>query len=199
MSLLTCQSCSTRFAVGLEACPQCASTNFVEDAGPMLPMIEVACRTVDCRAQDKAQAVRLPSIGVNLVQLPTILCALCGAVTEVVTPWPPAAPEGDQMAKITRHGGPTNDNPPDDGVQMAAGTGEPADAASDNQEGGEESSAGSSSQTSTEKPPPSSETSEPASPKPARKTGSRSTKARTEASTARGTGGDPTEPTSETG
>lgn len=111
MSLLSCRACTTRFAVGAPACPQCGSTDHhQEDAGPMLPMIWVVCRTAGCRAEGKTQTVRLPPVGVNLVQVPTVVCVLCGAEVELVTPFSPGGEEGGgTMPKITRHGGPTND------------------------------------------------------------------------------------------
>lgn len=85
----------------------------------------------------------------------------------------------DDMAKVTVHGGPSND-------------------AADEQGAGEDVSAGSSSSTSSEKAPPSSEPSETKSPKRARTTGSRSKRAQTESSSAPGTDGDQEAGTSET-
>lgn len=108
MALEVCASCSAAYAVGLLACPQCGSTERRgERATPMVPQIEVACQTEGCRAEGKVATVRLPSVGVNLVALPIIQCTLCGAVVVTVTAWPPRAREGDDMPKITRHGGPS--------------------------------------------------------------------------------------------
>jgi len=97
-------------------------------------------------------------------------CPQCGS-TEYVE-------EGaEDMAKITVHGGPTNE-------------------AADELEAGEDVSAGTSSSTSSEKEPSSPEPSEKPGASPAPKTASRSGKARTGSGTARGTGGGQTEPTS---
>ena len=229
MALLICTECSTRFAAGLEVCPQCGSADYIEEgAGPMLPMIGVACSTVGCRAAGKTQSVRLPPVGVNLVQIPAIACALCGHAVKTVTPWPllPVR-EGEDMPKITRHGGPSNAAEPVfnqhnhggnavQGVNVTqhapeakyeitplerVGTGNPeyVEGIAPESEGGEEPSPGSSSETSTAKPPTKPEPTKPARRKPARTTASRSKKDQTGSSTAHGTGGDQTEPTSETG
>lgn len=197
--LQTCRDCSAASAVGLERCPECGSSNFAS-ASARLPMIQVACRTDGCRAEGNVQAVRLPPAGLNLVQFPALVCTLCGLYVETVTPWPGTTGEEgdtDDMAKISAHGGPTNDNPPDDGVHMEAGTGEPAAAEVDS-EGGEQSSPGSSSETSSAKDETSPKKSAAGSPKRARTTASRSRKARTGSSSAPGTDGDQTEATSET-
>ncbi|MFE2311668.1 hypothetical protein ACFXC8_00455 [Streptomyces sp. NPDC059441] len=97
-------------------------------------------------------------------------CPQCGSVVRVnETTQEPE--EGEDMAKVTVHGGPSN-------------------AAADEQEGGEDVSAGNSSSTSSEKDSSSPETSDSASPSRARTTGSRSKKVATDkVSSARGTGG----------
>lgn len=97
-----CAACTTEYTVDAPACPHCGSTEHEEAGKSMLPMIQVVCRTDGCRAVGRVQAVRLPPAGSNLVQMPALLCALCGRYVETVTPW-----EGI-MPKITRHGGPTN-------------------------------------------------------------------------------------------
>lgn len=81
--------------------------------------------------------------------------------------------EGEDMAKVTVHGGATNADAP-----------EP--------EGGEDVSAGSSSETPSEKESSKPQTSAAARPKPAPKTGSRSAKGRTDSSSVPGTDGDQT-------
>ena len=103
------------------------------------------------------------------------------------------AEQGQDMPKITEHGGATNARAEvtlNGGVRMA-GEWEPEPPPVDNPdeqtEGSEPSSAGSSSQTSSETPPNKPEPSEPDPPKPARATASRSRKARTGSSTASGT------------
>jgi hypothetical protein len=84
------------------------------------------------------------------------------------------------MAKVTVHGGPSNE-------------------AADEAEGGEDVSVGTSSSTSSEKEPPSPEPSEKQAPSPARTTGSRSKKGQTASSSASGTDGGRETGTSETG
>lgn len=121
-----------------------------------------------------------------------VRCPQCGGSDHVE--------EGQNMPKITVHGGPS--------IAGASVTGgswsdegdpdvwpeQPAE-----EEGGEESSPGNSSSTSAETPPSDTEPSEKPTRSPARKTASRSKKARTASSSARSTDGDPTEATSETG
>lgn len=107
------------------------------------------------------------------------------------------AEQGQDMPKITTHGGATNARAEavlTGGVRMT-GEWEPAEPASavadavPDTEGGEQSSPGSNSSTSPETPPSVPETSETDPPKPAPATASRSRKARTAPSTARGTAG----------
>lgn len=88
--------------------------------------------------------------------------------------------EGEDMAKVTVHGGATNADAPE-------------------QERGEDVSAGSSSETSSEKASTSPQKNERARQKPARTTGSRSSKGQTDSSSAPGTDGDQTGPTSDAG
>jgi cell division septation protein DedD len=255
--LKTCTECTTRCAVDLGECPQCGGTDFATGSGraPLLPQMKVVCRTEGCRAAGKTQTVRLPSVGVNLVQVPAISCVLCGYFVDTVESWPPvswppeARQEGDEMPKITRHGGPSNAGTPEGGVTHTDqpppdGTGEPAaaalregkdepdkdrtyadpareelaaprdddqpdqrdddsvagrdDDAGEQQDGGEQPSASSSSETSSPTSGTSTQPSEPAPPKRARTTASRSSKARTGSSSAPSTDGGQTEPTSET-
>lgn len=105
-------------------------------------------------------------------------CPQCGSVVRI-DERPLPQEEGKDMAKITVHGGPSN----------AA-----ADA-----EGGEDVSAGTSSSTSSEKEQSSPEPSGKQAPSPAPTTASRSGKARTAKSSARGTGGGRAAGSSETG
>jgi hypothetical protein len=104
-------------------------------------------------------------------------CPECGSTVRVNENTQPPE-EGEDMAKITVHGGPSN--------------------AATEAEGGEDVSAGTSSSTSSEKEPSSPEQSEKPDPSPAPTTASRSSKARTGKSSARGTGGGQTAATSET-
>ncbi|GAA4226093.1 hypothetical protein GCM10022254_09910 [Actinomadura meridiana] len=181
MSLNVCAGCSSAYAVGLPACPQCGSTEVAGGgAAPTLPQIKVACQTEGCRAAGKVTTMRLPQVALNIVQVPALACAVCGHPVEVVVAW-----KDNDMPKITKRGGPTN-----------AVADPPAPAAPEPKEG-VASSPGSSSQTSPEKPATSPEPKPPAPRKRARTTGSRSGKARTGASTARGTGGGPATGTSE--
>lgn len=116
-----------------------------------------------------------------------LVCTGCTAAYSVGAPRCPQCngteyvEEGaEDMAKITVHGGPSN---------------EAAD-----EPGGEDVSAGTSSSTPSEKEPNSPEPSEKQDPSPARTTGSRSAKGRTaKGSTARQTDGDPETGTSATG
>lgn len=106
------------------------------------------------------------------------------------------------MPKITRHGGPTiagaavvggawsNEGDPEVWPEPAQADEEPA------AEGGDEPSPGNSSSTSDEKPFSTPVTKPPATRKRARTTGSRSTPARTESSSAPSTDGDPAAGTS---
>jgi hypothetical protein len=104
-------------------------------------------------------------------------CPHCGSDLRVNEKTLPPE-EGDEMAKITVHGGPSN-------------------AAADS--GGEDVSAGTSSSTSSEKEPTSPEQSDTPSPPPAPTTASRSGKGRTAKRTARGMAGGREAGMSETG
>lgn len=174
----TCAGCSTVYAVGLPACPNCGSAEVAVRASA-LPQMRVACGTHGCRAAGKVTVVLLASVAPNLVAVPALVCTLCGRQVQIVEGW-----KDNDMPKITRHGGPSNAlaDPP-------APPPEPKD---------EEvaSSPGSSSRTSSAKDEPSPETKPAAPRKRARTTASRSGRARTGSSTARGTGGGPTDPTS---
>ncbi|CAM5250838.1 hypothetical protein SGLAM104S_01629 [Streptomyces glaucescens] len=105
-------------------------------------------------------------------------CPWCGSREHVE--------DGEDMAKITVHGGPSNAT-----AEQQAAPAAP--------EGSEESSASNSSETSNEKPTSSPETSSSATRKRARTTANRSARARTETSTARGTAGDQADVESATG
>jgi RNA polymerase subunit RPABC4/transcription elongation factor Spt4 len=104
-------------------------------------------------------------------------CPHCGSAEHVE--------QGEDMPKITRHGGPSN-----------AAEDLPAEPVGEAPEGGEEPSASNSCETSSENSDSTPTTSEPEAPKPARKTASRSKAAQTGSSSARSTGGGPAADTS---
>ncbi len=178
----TCAGCTTTYAVGAAKCPQCGSTERTDGpGGSVLPTVTLACGNDACRYAGKERRVYLRTAAPGVLEVPPFICAGCGLVMPTVAPWPPInEPEDDDMAKITVHGGPSNE-------------------AADEPEEGEDVSAGTSSSTSSEKEPSSPEPSERQAPSPAPTTGSRSGKGRTGRSSARGTDGGQTEATSETG
>lgn len=108
MSLRECASCTTAYAADLRACPQCQCTDVAGDPSPVLslPTVVVECNWADCPDADKRREVRLKSAGVGVLLAPPLLCARCGSAMWTVKPWSP--PLEAEMAKITRHGGPTN-------------------------------------------------------------------------------------------
>jgi hypothetical protein len=107
--------------------------------------------------------------------------------------------DGDPMAKISRHGGPSDDTLPvaepetGDAAPEAEPEAEteqvPEEVPAVEPEGGEEPSPGSSSSASTDPQPTNSEPSETPPPSRARKTASRSRRGQTESSSASGTDG----------
>lgn len=211
MSLETCAACATRYAVGLQACPHCRSTERAVDASAVVPtMADTACTNTVCGSAGLPRRVVLPRPTPGVVELPTLLCAACGHVLPLA--WPgPVESDGDAMSpKITRHGGASNKHDPENAAATAteptpeaaadqpepldvtehmAGPARPVEVRGEHgpelveMEGGEESSPGSNSSTSTEKPSP---TPEPSKPTPRKRTraANRSTKARTENSSA---------------
>lgn len=204
MSLETCADCSTRYAVGLEACPHCRSAERTAGGVAVVPlMADTACTNSVCGAAGVPRRVVLPRPVPGVVELPTLLCAACGWVLPLAWPGPVVESDGDAMSpKITRHGGASNKREPETELTPETAADQPAPApdpvaaeepesehavAADpddaEDEGGEEPSPGSSSSTSTEKP---SDTPEPSKPAPRKRTraANRSTKARTENSSA---------------
>lgn len=137
-----------------------------------------------------------------------LVCQGCTAAYSVGAPRCPQCgstdhtEQGEQsMPKITRHGGPTvagaqvvagawgdTDNWPAAVAEATSGEHGPETVGKPT-EGSEGVSAGSSSETSPKKPSPSPKMSAPAHPKPARTTGNRSAKGRTDSSSAGGTAG----------
>jgi hypothetical protein len=139
--------------------------------GLAVPSVAVACLTDYCPARGVERRIMLRVAAPGVLERPALVCASCRLALPELT-------EDHNMPKISVHGGPTVDTPTSD-------------------EGGEESSPGSSSSTSSEKDSSSPQTSEPAAPSPAPRTGSRSKKARTGASSAASTDGDQMEDTSD--
>lgn len=185
MSLHVCASCTTRYAAGLEACPNCRSRERVQEASPLLPALTVVCDNPECMAYRKPRQVFLRQVALDVIAVPQVLlCARCG--------W---EMKGEfTMPKITRHGGATNKNEPPPRHAVTSTTGETARFAQVTEynltpepepaEGGDDLSPGSSSETSSERPQTSPETSDPALPRPARTTASRSKRGRAASSIA---------------
>jgi rRNA maturation protein Nop10 len=103
MSMLTCVGCTTRFAVGLDACPHCGGAEYVEE-GVVVSRRLPSFTTVFCACGRGPWTIRLSGPLPGLVQLPDLFCASCGSQVQV--PWPPV--EDDVSPKITVHGGPSN-------------------------------------------------------------------------------------------
>lgn len=195
MSLETCANCSTRYAVGLEACPHCRSMERTSGPAVEVPLwADTACSNTACPAAGVQRRVMLPQPTPGVVDLPQLLCARCGWALPLAWPGPDVESDGDPMSpKITRLGGASNKHDPENAAaaetdptpEAAADQPEPADTDPDAtaEEGGEEPSPGSSSSTSTEKPSDTPATSKPA-PRKRTQAASRSTKARTESSSA---------------
>lgn len=199
MTVQVCGQCTTRMAVGLPACPNCGSNDLRAEA-TTLPSIVVQCGNTGCAAFGRQARIVLRQAAPGFLEVPpTVLCRTCGYEAETVHGWPyDPTPEGNDMAKITVHGGPTNaalDAEQDAGAAENATA--PAPATDDSE--GVASSPGTNSSTSSGK----------ARKKPGPKPGSRQRRApttenpsatdQTDSSTAPGTGGGQTEPTSTTG
>lgn len=212
MALETCAGCSTRYAVGLSACPNCRSTERTDGPAVEVPLwADTACTSTVCPAAGVQRRVMLPQPTPGVVDLPQLLCARCGWALPLAWPGPVVESDGDPMSpKITRLGGPSNKH---DTVSAAAAATDPTPATAADQpeiaspaavmfevgaetsegladglpepavEGGEESSPGSNSSTSTEKPSTTPATSKPA-PRKRTQAANRSTRARTENSSA---------------
>lgn len=184
MAAETCADCTTTYAVGVEQCPQCGSTERTDQqstGGAVLPSVMVECANTGCRYGRRQRRVHLRTAAQGVLELPRLVCAGCGYDMPTVTPWPPVTePEEEQMPKITVHGGASNAADPEE---------QPADA--EPVEGSEDVSAGSSFSTSSERDSSTPETSEQPSPSPARTTASRSKKA--------GTGKAPSAPSTDGG
>jgi hypothetical protein len=137
-----------------------------------LPSLTVACTNSQCRHQGVARRIMLPQIAPGVLAVPDLRCAGCGNQ-------PPIVEGGNNMPKISVHGGATN----------------AAEDTADASEGSEQPSPGTSSSTSSKKDETSPQQSEPAPSRPARTTGNRS-KRGPAGSSARGTDGGRTAATS---
>jgi hypothetical protein len=164
---------------------------------PALPAwLDVACPTGGCVQVGQVRRVALRQVALGVVDMPTPVCRHCGAHMCRVQD---RVHEGDDMAKITRHGGPSNAvvNPPvpgspDTRVDPADGTRplptaresaeQPAEQPAEQE--GDTPSPGSSSSTSSKRPATPGGPSKPPRPKRARTAASPSKPARKAASTA---------------
>jgi rRNA maturation protein Nop10 len=103
-TLQSCVACSTQFAIGLDACPHCGSTEY-EVGGVVVARRFPSFVSVSCTACSRGPwTVRLGGPHPGLIELPTLFCASCGSQVQV--PWPPK--EEPMSPKITVHGGATN-------------------------------------------------------------------------------------------
>jgi rRNA maturation protein Nop10 len=103
MSLRTCADCSTQYALDIDACPHCGSSNTTKDGvvNQRFPLFV----TLSCTSCGRGPwTVRLTAVTTGLIDLPTLACASCGSRVPVT--WPPE--EEPMSPKITVHGGATN-------------------------------------------------------------------------------------------
>jgi hypothetical protein len=76
----------------------------------VLPSVTVACGNQVCRYAGKARRVHLRTAAPGVLEKSLLICAGCGLEMPTVAPWPPInEPEDEDMAKITVHGGPSNE------------------------------------------------------------------------------------------
>ncbi len=193
MATWKCADCTADYSVGAPQCPQCGSSERAQGVGTVLPSLTVACMAEGCMHHGKPRRVHLRTAAPGVLEMPNLVCAGCGAATPQVPARPDVNEPEDDMPKIHANREPTNryeDEPAHEGEHGPETVDMPADAAvHPTSEESEQPSAGSSSETSSEKQPTPSETSKPSPQPPARTTGSRSGKARTGSSSARGTDG----------
>ncbi len=124
MPLWTCSACSTQYAMGLDACPHCGTTDRVEEGSSLkaLPrLVNVSCTSCSAGPWN----LRLDVVKTGLLEIPNLFCASCG--TQVQVPWPPK--EEPMSPKITVHGGATNARDAD--VSPAVDASQPQDVAED--------------------------------------------------------------------
>ena len=103
MSVQSCVACSTQYAIGLDACPHCGSTEY-EREGVAISRRLPAFASVSCDCGRGPWNIRLSGPLPGLIALPSLFCASCGSQVQV--PWPPV--EDSMSPKITVHGGATN-------------------------------------------------------------------------------------------
>lgn len=107
MSLTVCGQCGTRYAIGVDRCPHCSSTEVAPDGVGRVPVaVTVHCPADYCDAYGKQRRVVLRQVAMGIVEIPTLLCTACGSRAAVR--WPGQLKEDNDMPKITVHGGPTN-------------------------------------------------------------------------------------------
>lgn len=103
-NLRTCADCSTAYAIDLDACPHCGSSDFVAEGGAVTKRLPLFV-TLSCTGCGRGPwVVRLNSVSSGLIELPTLACASCGSRVPVT--WPPE--EEPMSPKITVKGGATN-------------------------------------------------------------------------------------------
>lgn len=111
MSLLVCGQCGTRYAVGLTACPHCSCTEVADDSVGRIPIaVTVHCPAEPCEVYGKQRRIVLRRAVMGVVELPTLLCEVCGS--QVAVRWPGEVRKEQDMPKITVHGGPSNASVP---------------------------------------------------------------------------------------
>lgn len=112
----SCVACSTQYAIGLDACPHCGSTE-CEVEGAVVARRFPSFVTITCPECGRGPwTVRLSSVTSGLIDLPTLACASCGSRVPVT--WPPE--EEPMSPKITAHGGATNAREADVSPAVAA-------------------------------------------------------------------------------
>lgn len=203
MSAQICQSCTAAYSIGAPRCPQCGAKNpRPVDDGPNGPTVTVRCGNKDCEEYGAQRQVPLRLAAPGVVERPSLHCLVCDWALETVHDEPTDDKEQD-VPKVTVHNGPSIEGTEETNIEMANGRLVHLDADESADEGGEEPSptpeaGGTTSSTSSEKEPTTPEQNGSDSPKPARTTANRSKKAPTGGSSAPGTDGAPTAPTSDT-
>lgn len=199
MSAQVCAECTAAYSIGAPQCPQCGANN-PRPLGdePNGPSTHVRCPGQDCEAYGVVRHVPVQLAAPGVEARPPLHCTVCGRALETVHD----DEEGEGMPKVTKEGGPSIEGTDETNVEMANGELVHLDADETADEGGEESSptpeqGGGTFSESSEKEQTSPETSENETPSRARTTGSRSAKGRTAGSTARGTAGGQTAPSSD--
>lgn len=102
MTVRTCAGCSTQYALDLDACPHCGSSEAVEE-GVVVSRRLPSFVSVECAGCARRWNLRLPVVQSGLIELPVLFCTSCGRQVQV--PWPPVE---DDMPKNHADRGPTN-------------------------------------------------------------------------------------------